>query len=102
VNRLLRRKEEATPSGLRDSTATGEAARHADTVLDLPEVNVRTRALHRTLLATVHSDMLKYFSERIPATFDFSEPTPATYPTSTTASEVGITRCRRHERGVAA
>jgi len=46
--------------------------------------------------------MLKYFSERIPATFDFSEPTPATYPTSTTASEAGITRCRRHERGVAA
>lgn len=40
---------------LRDLGQYREAARHADTALDLPEVNVRTRALHSTLLATVQA-----------------------------------------------
>jgi hypothetical protein len=40
---------------LRDLGAYREAATHADAALDLPEINVRTRALHRTLLATVQA-----------------------------------------------
>lgn len=40
---------------LRDLGAYQEAARHAEVALDLPEINVRTRALHSTLLATVHA-----------------------------------------------
>jgi hypothetical protein len=40
---------------LRDLGTYTEAARHAAAALDLPETNVRTRALHRTLLATVQA-----------------------------------------------
>ncbi|GAA2697308.1 hypothetical protein [Nonomuraea recticatena] len=40
---------------LRDLGLYDEAARHADAALDLPESNVRTLALHQTLLATVHA-----------------------------------------------
>jgi hypothetical protein len=40
---------------LRDLGAYREAARHAAAALDLPETNVRARALHRTLLATVQA-----------------------------------------------
>jgi len=45
---------------LRDLGAYREAARHAGPALDLPGSNVRTRALHHTLLATVqagHGDL---------------------------------------------
>jgi hypothetical protein len=40
---------------LRDLGLYRDAARYADLVLDLPAVNVRTRALHTTLLATVQA-----------------------------------------------
>ncbi|MCP2345565.1 hypothetical protein [Nonomuraea roseoviolacea] len=40
---------------LRDLGLHDEAARHADLALDLPASNVRTLALHQTLLATVHA-----------------------------------------------
>jgi hypothetical protein len=40
---------------LRDLGQYPEAARYADTALDLPAANVRTAALHQTLLATVQA-----------------------------------------------
>ena len=40
---------------LRDLGRYREAAEHADAALDLPAENVRTKALHRTLLATVQA-----------------------------------------------
>jgi hypothetical protein len=40
---------------LRDLGCYRQAARHAGAALDLPEINVRTRALHQTLLATVQA-----------------------------------------------
>ncbi|MEU8247272.1 hypothetical protein [Nonomuraea sp. NPDC048916] len=40
---------------LRDLGLHAEAARHAGAALDLPDSNVRTRALHQVLLATVHA-----------------------------------------------
>lgn len=40
---------------LRDLGLYAEAAQHADLALDLPDSNVRTRALHQTLMATVHA-----------------------------------------------
>ncbi|MEV4582313.1 hypothetical protein AB0K16_54735 [Nonomuraea jabiensis] len=40
---------------LRNLGLYGEAARQADLALDFPDSNIRTRALHQVLLATVHA-----------------------------------------------